>query len=64
MKELEIEKKTILERIDIIQESLKKLNQLKNLTPGKFMLGENFAIAEHYLQTRISTYGFCQRQFL
>ena len=50
MKELKLNKKTILERIDIIQTSLKKLNQLKGLSPGKFMLDENFAIAEHYLR--------------
>lgn len=50
MKDLKIDKKTILERIDIIQKSLKKLNNLKSLTPGKFMLDDNFAIAEHYLR--------------
>ena len=50
MKNLEINKKIILERIDIIQNSLKKLNQMKNLTPGQFMREENFALAEHYLR--------------
>jgi len=60
MKELKINKKTILERIDIIELSLKKLNQLKNLTSGKFMVDDNFAIAEHYLRYALeATFDIC-----
>lgn len=60
MKNLEIDRKIILERIDIIQKSLGKLNQLKTLTPGKFMLEENFAIAEHYLRYALeATFDIC-----
>lgn len=60
MKELEIDKKTVLERIDIIETSLKKLNQLKGLTPGRFMFDENFAVAEHYLRYALeSTFDIC-----
>lgn len=60
MRELEINKKKVLERIDIIQRSLKKLNQLKGLTSGKFMLDENFAIGEHYLRYALeATFDIC-----
>lgn len=60
MKDLKINKKTILKRIDIIQLSLKKLNSLKSLTPGRFMFGENFAIAEHYLRYVLeATFDIC-----
>ncbi len=60
MKELKIDKKIILERIDIIQKSLKKLKELQFLTPGKFMLGENFATAEHYLRYALeATFDIC-----
>jgi uncharacterized protein YutE (UPF0331/DUF86 family) len=60
MRSLKINKKIILERIDIIQKSLEKLNQLKKLTPGKFMLSENFAIAEHYLRYALeATFDIC-----
>lgn len=60
MKNLKINKKIILERIDIIQKSLKKLKKLKSLTPGKFMLGDNFAIAEHYLRYALeATFDIC-----
>jgi len=55
-----IDEKTILERIDIIQNSLKKLEQIKGLTPGKFMLDDNFAIAEHYLRYALeATFDIC-----
>lgn len=50
MNKLEINRKVILERLDIIQVSLDKLSKLKTLSPGKFMLDENFAIADHYLR--------------
>lgn len=60
MKKLEIDKKTILERMDTIQKSLDKLNQLKELTPGKFALEENFAVAEHYLRYALeATFDIC-----
>lgn len=60
MKKQKIDKKIILERIDIIQKSLKKLEGLKSLTPGKFMLDENFAIAEHYLRYALeATFDIC-----
>lgn len=50
MKKLAIQKTTITDRMEIIQKSLRRLEQLKDLTPGKFMLDDNFAIAEHYLR--------------
>jgi len=60
MKDLKINKKIILERIDIIQKSLKKLKELQSLTPGKFMLSENFAITEHYLRYALeATFDIC-----
>ncbi len=60
MKESKIDEKIILDRIDIIQKSLKKLEGLKSLTPGKFMLDENFAIAEHYLRYALeATFDIC-----
>lgn len=60
MKELKIDKKIILERIDIIQKSLKKLDGLKLLSPGKFMLDENFAQAEHHLRYALeATFDVC-----
>ena len=60
MRELKVEKKLILERIAIIQKSLKKLNQLKGLTIGKFVLDENFAVAEHYLRYALeATFDIC-----
>jgi uncharacterized protein YutE (UPF0331/DUF86 family) len=60
MKALKIKKKIILERIDIIQKSLDQLNKLKSLTLGRFMLPENFAIAEHYLRYALeATFDIC-----
>lgn len=60
MKVLKIKKKIILERIDIIQKSLDQLNKLKSLTLGRFMLPENFAIAEHYLRYALeATFDIC-----
>lgn len=60
MKELKINEKTILERIDLIQKSLKKLEKLKGLTPGRFMLDDNFAVAEHYLRYALeATFDIC-----
>lgn len=45
----EIDKEIIEERMDVIQKSLQKLRDLKDLSAGKFMLDDNFAIAEHNL---------------
>lgn len=60
MKKLKIDKEIILKRVNIIQESLQKLNNLKSLTPSKFMLDENFAIAEHYLRYALeATFDIC-----
>lgn len=60
MDDLEIDKKIILERIDIIQKSLKKLDTLRPMSPGRFMLNENFAIAEHYLRYALeATFDIC-----
>ena len=60
MKDLKVDEKIILERADIIQKSLKKLEGLKHLTPGRFMLDENFAVAEHYLRYALeATFDIC-----
>jgi uncharacterized protein YutE (UPF0331/DUF86 family) len=60
MKKFEINKTTITDRIEIIQKSLKKLEQLRGLTPGKFALDDNFAIAEHYLRYALeATFDIC-----
>lgn len=60
MEKLKIDKEIILERIDIIQNSLKKLDSLKSLSPGRFMLDENFAITEHYLRYALeATFDIC-----
>lgn len=60
VKKLELDKKVILERIDIIQMSLKRMEVLKTLTIGKFLLAENFAIAEHYLRYALeATFDIC-----
>lgn len=50
MKDLEINRETILNRITIIENSLRKLENLKSLSPGTFVQGDKFAIAEHYLR--------------
>ena len=55
-----IDKKVIVERIDIIQKSFKKLEGFKKLTSGRFMLPDNFAIAEHYLRYGLeATFDIC-----
>ena len=60
MKKLQIDKELILERIDIIEKSLGKLEGLKGLTPGRFMIDENFAVAEHYLRYALeATFDIC-----
>lgn len=60
MNNLTIRKKIILERIDTIQKSLKKLESLKPLTFNEFTRDENFAIAEHYLRYALeATFDIC-----
>lgn len=56
----DLDKELILERIDIIQDSLKKLKKLQSLSVGHFMMSENFAIAEHYLRYALeATFDIC-----
>ncbi|MBU3965371.1 DUF86 domain-containing protein [Patescibacteria group bacterium] len=50
MRDLKLDREIILERFDIIQKSLNRLEKLKLLSKGKFFLDDNFAIAEHYLR--------------
>lgn len=60
MKKLKIDKKTITDRINTIQDSLEKLGGLKALTAKEFLAGENFAIAEHYLRYALeATFDIC-----
>jgi uncharacterized protein YutE (UPF0331/DUF86 family) len=60
MKELKINKQTILKRIEVIQTSLKRLKDLQSLTSGEFMLDNNFAVAEHYLRYALeATFDIC-----
>lgn len=50
MKNLKINRETIIHRIGIIENSLVKLEDLKSKPPKKFNEGETFAVAEHYLR--------------
>ncbi len=60
MKKLDVNKKLILDRVSLIKLSLSKLEDLKPLSPGRFMLGENFAVAEHYLRYALeATFDIC-----
>ena len=60
MKHLKIKKDIILDRISIIEDSLRRLENLKSLTFNKFLDGENFAIAEHYLRYALeATFDIC-----
>lgn len=60
MKHLEIKREIILDRISIIENSLRRLENLKSLTLNKFLDGENFAIAEHYLRYALeATFDIC-----
>ena len=45
-----IKREVILERINIIQKALARLEKLKDLSEGQFALEDNFAIAEHNLR--------------
>lgn len=60
MKHLKIKREIILDRISIIENSLRRLENLKSLTLNKFLDGENFAIAEHYLRYALeATFDIC-----
>lgn len=50
MKNIPVNKDTVLKKMDEIQNDLVKLNGIKNLTLEEFKSGENFAVAEHYLR--------------
>lgn len=50
MQKNSVDKEVILDRLDHIQRSLERLGEMKELTLGRFMLEDNFAIAEHYLR--------------
>ena len=50
MKVLKIKRRTILDRIGIIENSLRKLEAFKSLPLDNFLRDENFAIAEHYVR--------------
>lgn len=60
MKDLKIKRETILDRIGIIENSLVRLEDLRALPLNKFLDGENFAIAEHYLRYALeATFDIC-----
>jgi uncharacterized protein YutE (UPF0331/DUF86 family) len=60
MKDLKIKRETILDRIGIIENSLVRLGDLRSLPLNKFLDGENFAIAEHYLRYALeATFDIC-----
>lgn len=60
MSDLKLDKEIILEKFDIIQKSLARLEKLKPLSKGKFFLDDNFAIAEHYLRYALeATFDIC-----
>ena len=60
MKDLKIKRETILDRIGIIENSVLKLEDLRSLPLNKFLDGENFAIAEHYLRYALeATFDIC-----
>lgn len=50
MKELSLNLDTINERLEVIEQSLRRLREIKKLSAGRFMLDDNFAITEHYLR--------------
>lgn len=60
MRKSPIDKEVIIDRLDHIQRSLERLGEMQNLTPGQFMLEDNFAIAEHYLRYALeATFDIC-----
>lgn len=50
MDQPEVDKKIVIDRMDVIQKSLERLKQMRELDAGRFMTDDNFAIAEHYLR--------------
>lgn len=50
MNKIDFNKKLIIDRIDIIQKCVERLEKMKGLSQGKFVLEDNFAIAEHNLR--------------
>ncbi|OGZ32104.1 MAG: hypothetical protein A3I88_01835 [Candidatus Portnoybacteria bacterium RIFCSPLOWO2_12_FULL_39_9] len=50
MNKIDINKKLIIDRIDIIQKSVERLKKMRKMSQGKFALEDNFAIAEHNLR--------------
>ncbi|PIP16836.1 MAG: hypothetical protein COX44_03210 [Candidatus Portnoybacteria bacterium CG23_combo_of_CG06-09_8_20_14_all_37_13] len=60
MKNLKVDTKIILTRINIIQESLGRLNILKTLTISQCTSKDNFALAEHFLRYALeATFDIC-----
>jgi len=60
MRNLRLDKKIVLERIDIIQKSLERLKEFQSLSKGKFLLDKNFAAAEHYIRYGLeATFDIC-----
>ncbi len=56
----EIDKEIILERLGIIQKSVNRLEELKELSKGELALEDNFAIAEHNLRYALeATFDIC-----
>ncbi len=45
-----IDKTVIIERLNIIQKAVKRLEKLQDFSVGEFALEDNFAIAEHNLR--------------
>lgn len=50
MNKIDFNKKLIIDRIDIIQKCVERLKKMKGMSQGKFVLEDNFAIAEHNLR--------------
>ncbi len=50
MNKIDFNKKLIIDRIDIIQKCVERLKKMKRMSQGKFVLEDNFAIAEHNLR--------------
>ena len=57
MNKIDINKKLIIDRIDIIQKSVERLKKMRKMSQGKFALEDNFAIAEHNLRRALEA-GF------
>lgn len=50
MQKLEVDQKIISDRLDVIQKCLGRLEKMRGLSQGRFMVEDNFAIAEHNLR--------------